>query len=789
MDLLELIYHDYIIQLIQWLKNYNLIPIIFLPLIAIPFWFIQKFYELKFRETLTHIIFLLVGSIFFITISLLCFPFHSIKLIPLIISVSICIIGITMLFIFIRNHLIAPRLPDETLHIAIAQFRPISSGAEQEAHNIPHRIEQMLLKKIKHGAPIKISLIKNMVDGIDDDEKNKIAVSLGRNNPAHVVIWGDVRRDAEELYVKPNLTVSIQMQKANIKDRKFDEFINTEPNEIEFKETVSKEIADITTYIYGYACYKAEDYDNAITIFEQVNKREADFYRGLSLQARSQICIEPKQDLQASIDIFKMIINSATNSTSSHYNEIIGLSKVNLANALTMLSMHSEGPDSLNLLRDAIDIYKSTLESCEKTEPCIDITLIEMNLSVSFYNLGKKLLGDEGKTCLYDAIQYIKLAIETLKKHDQADKLIFAYNNLGIFLRELANRSAGEESISLLKESLNAYNSALAIDGKSQMPIKWAAIQNNMGITFYDLALQHEDKLSISYLEKSLKAYQLASDVRKKSITPQKWAETQNNTSMVLRELGIRKAGTIGLKMLEESINACRLALEVRTKTTTPQNWASTQINLSLALRELGTRLNGERGIVLLQESVNACRSALEVRTRSSLPLNWASAQNNLGNALRYLGLSLDGAEGKKLLKEAIEAYRSTLEVITKTDQPQTWAFANNNLGETLYDLSVREEDKTLVKTLLREAIQANKCALEFYTRSHLPKDFAMINNNIGLMLIKLGEVSEGEMQEQYFNDALECFNNAIEVLNEINDPELSKMIHTNREKLYRVLT
>ncbi len=71
---------------------------------------------------------------------------------------------------------------------------------------------------------------------------------------------------------------------------------------------------------------------------------------------------------------------------------------------------------------------------------------------------------------------------------------------------------------------------------------------------------------------------------------------------------------------------------------------------------------------------------------------------------------------------------------------PTDWAMTQNNLGIVLASLGERESGTAR----LDEAVAAFRAALEVYTRADMPTDWAMTQNNLGTVLQSLGEREGG---------------------------------------------
>ena len=270
--------------------------------LCVPLFFgiIQQYFSLSFRETFWHWTFLSINGLLFIFSGTLDRVFFPQKLHGLFPNIFLVVCG--ALFLTGALWRLKPvSLPKDRLIVAVAQFNSVSPGAVDEADNIQHRIYQELKKNHK-GAPLEVKCLPDKVVGSGDQEKRKTAIQLTNTdrNSAHMVLWGDVRKDEEELFVEPHLTVVNHLPEASLEERTLQAYVSCEPNKLQFKKRLSTEIADVITVICGIAYCKAERWDAAIEVLRSVSSNEADFYKALSFYGSSIEKIDPKQDLRTS---------------------------------------------------------------------------------------------------------------------------------------------------------------------------------------------------------------------------------------------------------------------------------------------------------------------------------------------------------------------------------------------------------------------------------------------------------------------------------------------------------
>ena len=220
-----------------------------------------------------------------------------------------------------------------------------------------------------------------------------------------------------------------------------------------------------------------------------------------------------------------------------------------------------------------------------------------------------------------------------------------------------------------------------------------------------------------------------------KDAQPTDWARTQDILGGVLMVEGDLAGRDQAVALFDQSIGAYQNALQVYTKADFPQNWAGTETNLAGDWLKEGERVSGEKAAALFAQAVDAYRNTLEVRTKADLPQDWAWTQTNLGTALSDEAdhVSEDQAsvdQAASLLDQAVQAYRSALEVRTKDGLPQAWAATENGLGNALMDEGERASgDKAAA--LLAQVGEAFENALQVYTKADVPRNWVVVESNI----------------------------------------------------------
>jgi tetratricopeptide (TPR) repeat protein len=123
--------------------------------------------------------------------------------------------------------------------------------------------------------------------------------------------------------------------------------------------------------------------------------------------------------------------------------------------------------------------------------------------------------------------------------------------------------------------------------------------------------------------------------------------------------------------------------------------------------------------------------------------------RGSLGHALGLAAYVLgEQKRDNAWLREAVAANRAALEVWPRERVPLQWAMTQNNLGNVLLSLCEREDGASDAGSgRLLEAIVAYRAALEVWTRERAPLQWAGAQNNLGNALRTLGEREDSTKQ------------------------------------------
>ncbi|MCL1475158.1 CHAT domain-containing protein [Argonema antarcticum] len=237
---------------------------------------------------------------------------------------------------------------------------------------------------------------------------------------------------------------------------------------------------------------------------------------------------------------------------------------------------------------------------------------------------------------------------------------------------------------------------------------------------------------------------------------------------------------------LEIAIAGYEIASSVYTQNSRIKSWAMAQQTLGLAYRN---RLRGdwEENI---EKAITCYQNCLQFYTRQAFPSQWAYIQTNLGVAYafrlksnnnnsqnqqipketkdliyqrRLRGVSLaeiarlTGASGRWIqsdslqenLEQAITCFQDALEVHTRNSEPKQWAMLQYNLGRAYDDLRTVGEDYEAWAEICEKAINCYEKALKGFTQQVDSLQWGYCHYNLGNAYNERTQGDPAENQEK----------------------------------------
>jgi tetratricopeptide (TPR) repeat protein len=223
------------------------------------------------------------------------------------------------------------------------------------------------------------------------------------------------------------------------------------------------------------------------------------------------------------------------------------------------------------------------------------------------------------------------------------------------------------------------------------------------------------------------------------------------NTPLALRaalrfEAGMRfnRMGDRSDDVFDQAIRHFHAALDFYTRDRFSHRWAAihSELALSFRYRTSGSRANN------LREAIRCSDAALEVFQLDTYPEDYAITQSN--RAAASIDAKLDRSRS---IEVAIEAYREALRVYDQVTYPEGWAGAQSDLATVLIERG-RPRD-------IQDAADALQKAISIQSKKRSPRDRAIAQMNLGLVLRRLSKKSSGAAKQ----NAIQALREAYQVL------------------------
>jgi Tetratricopeptide repeat. len=302
--------------------------------------------------------------------------------------------------------------------------------------------------------------------------------------------------------------------------------------------------------------------------------------------------------------------------------------------------------------------------------------------------------------------------------------------------------------------------------------------------------------------DEAVAAYHKVLDTISQINAPEQRMALQALLSNAVSRLPSRRTDDNEHKRRNETIQNYRAVLTGRTREAFPKEWAEAQRHLGDALSNQANASRGIERAELLTNAVAAYCEALKEYAPEAFPEDWAETQCDLGKALTYQADAVEGsvaeaiaalpqdwgnpwavarrkanAARNNLLSAAVSAYSSALTVYTREAFPQDWAETQYNLGTVLHR-QANASDGAERTNSLAAAVATYNAALAVRTREAFPQDWAATQYNLGLALRdQTTEKEDGPEKIRLLNEAVAAFDNALEIYAKQDFPVQNKNI------------
>jgi tetratricopeptide (TPR) repeat protein len=418
---------------VEWARKERRWPLLAPLLLPALIKFSQEYFHIPFREATTHWSVLLAGGALLVaTGALYCVVQPQGLKERLWLGGSLTVVGLSVVAAGVWQ-LRPALLPSDHLIVAIARLSAVTPGARDDADNLAYSLEQVLRDKQQSGLSLEVKRLTLEVTGTDERSRRAAAVAIAksREGSAHVVVWGDVRRDEGNLYVEPRLTVARPLGKELPGDRSPGRYSSEGPSHISFKQRLSTDVAELVTFLYGLALFNAGQWKEAGNVFEKSQSPANRVYHATTLinlyidHFRKTGEIATRLDLLNSAEVELRAANQALLDAHDFNLAALGLIKQG-----HVYRMQAQWPKAIELYNQAEDAAKQGRDVIRQAEALAWRALAES----SRLNLGRAFA---------DASQAVTLAEST----DDKELLARALDILGTVQLAQGDLSGAEASL------------------------------------------------------------------------------------------------------------------------------------------------------------------------------------------------------------------------------------------------------------------------------------------------------------------------------------------------------
>jgi len=467
-------------RFIEWALSNRRWPIL-LPLVIYPLVFLlQEYYSLSFREAVWHPYASIGSGIILLSTGILFYTINRNNS-RLLWSILFGLIGLSLIFSVVVR---ASRpLPEDKLVVTVTLFSRFGNASESDAEALSHRIVEKIQTKIKEGAPLTVKYLPKQVIGFDEDAKRRAAQELGTtiDGKCHIVIWGEIRKDEDELFIHPRVTVANSIRRVSLNEQSIGDYKSIEPSHIALKEKAAKDLVDLVMFIYGLAYFKLGDWDEAIKMFAYSHSDAGYFYSGDALLSRSTRQRNPRVDLLAAIEAYdKVDTNSGVSLMSLYNNRGVAYSRVDRFDkaiedySRTMKVDANDFPIYYNRARAyrAQNIYDKAVQDFTKVielkpdfidayleRGMVHIEAKRINEAFADLNRGIELAPDYAPAYWHRGLAYSMIN----EHHKAVDNYSLALERNPGLMEAYANRGASYSELKKYNEALSDLDKAIAL--------------------------------------------------------------------------------------------------------------------------------------------------------------------------------------------------------------------------------------------------------------------------------------------------------------------------------------
>ena len=255
----------------EWAKLKKRYPLLFPFSLIFLYLFINNYFQTRtFKNTIDHEYFLIfAGVILGVTGITYALILRKRNILRYSVGGLFFILGFALIVLVFFQR-ISPKLPDDTLIISVAEFDYAfdTKATRSDSINMQAFIYNELNKRKNMGVPIDVKKPQHLVEFGNEIQDGAIrAKKLGtsRKGAAHIVVWGQLGKYGEKLWIIPIITICQPFGNIRVKE------VNLDPlykGQMPFPKRDFTEIGDVLTIISGLAFFANGLYTNAIICFK-----------------------------------------------------------------------------------------------------------------------------------------------------------------------------------------------------------------------------------------------------------------------------------------------------------------------------------------------------------------------------------------------------------------------------------------------------------------------------------------------------------------------------------------
>ena len=431
----------------EWVKKEKRWPLA-LPLSVFgAFLFFQKYYNLKFDETVWHWSFLLFCGIVIVISGTCYWLLERRKGHRIWVFLPMLIVGLAIISGGVWQ-LIPVTPPHDKLVICITRFVLASSRDEEAANECLQHMMTHLTDKEKEGVPISVRKGETPVMGADERARQKSAFSVARARAtaSHVVLWGDIMRDPEGIFIDPRLTIASSI--AGVQLREKIPFQLFQMGHHRFGRTPCPNVADVVLVVYGLAYWKAGEIDKALEIMETAKSATGYYFQGL-LHMSKRDYMQGAEDFERSVKIDPTNVGALNNLAVAYfYLDRAGEAEISLKRALTIQPDNLAIAHNLGLLQIIIKDFEGAMKIYQDILAKRDDFESRSNMAFCLFEMGR----------IDQAVQEWQHAYDTCEKIAAGGKF------KGSCLDVQTGLAAGLFAIGNREQAVGLYSKALELN-------------------------------------------------------------------------------------------------------------------------------------------------------------------------------------------------------------------------------------------------------------------------------------------------------------------------------------